>query len=46
MKIIYINGVKATYSDLAALFERIRKGSDYIVAIRKTKRNNIAIITA
>ena len=42
MQTIYINGVKATYNDLAALFERARKGLDRII----TKNNNIAVVTA
>lgn len=43
---IYINGVRATNSDLATLFERVRKGLDCIVEVHKTKHNNIAIVTA
>lgn len=46
MQKIYINGVKATKSDLAILFERVRKGLDYIVAVHMTKAQNIAIVTA
>lgn len=46
MQIIYINGIKATKSDLATLFERVRKGLDYIVEIHTTKSNNIAVVTA
>ena len=46
MQTIYINGVKATKSDLAILFERVRKGLDYIVEIHTTNAQNIAIVTA
>lgn len=46
MQTIYINGVRATINDLAALFERVRKGLDYIVEIHTTKTNNIAVVTA
>ena len=46
MQTIYINGVKATKRDLDALFDRVRKGIDYIVEVHTTKRNNIAITTA
>lgn len=46
MQTIYINGIKATKNDLATLLERVRKGSDYIIEIRATKRNNIAVVTA
>ena len=46
MHTIYINGVKATKLDLAALFDRVRKGLDYIIEVHTTKRNNIAIVTA
>ena len=46
MQTIYINGVKATRNDLATLFERVRRGLDYILEIRKTKAQNIAIVTA
>ena len=45
MQTIYINGVKATRSDLTTLFERVRKGLDYILEIRMTKAQNIAIKT-
>ena len=46
MQTIYINGVRATRNDLATLFERVRKGLDYILEIRMTKAQNIAIVTA
>ena len=46
MQIIYINGVKATKSDLEALFERVRKGVECITNIHTTKSNNIAVKTA
>ncbi len=46
MQQIYINGIKATKSDLALLYDRIRKGKDCIVEMHKTKHNNIAIVTA
>ena len=46
MQIVYINGVKATYADLATLFERVRKGLDCIIEIHTTKKNNIAVVTA
>ena len=45
MQTIYINGVKATKSDLAILLDRVRKGLDYILEIHLTKSNNIAIVT-
>lgn len=45
MQTIYINGVKATRSDLATLLERVRKGLDYILEISMTKAKNIAIKT-
>ena len=45
MQTIYINGVKATRNDLATLFERVRKGKECIIEIRKTKHNNIAVTT-
>ena len=43
---IYINGIKATKSDLATLIERVHNGTEYILEMRYTKKNNIAIITA
>ena len=43
---IYINGVKATKTDLATLIERVHKGSECILEMRYTKKNNVAIITA
>lgn len=46
MQTIYINGIKATKSDLSLLFERVRKGLDCIIEIHMTKRNNIAVVTA
>ncbi len=46
MQTIYINGVKASRNDLTTLLKRVREGKDYIVEIRKTKRNNIAVVTA
>lgn len=46
MQTIYINGVRATITDLATLFERVRKGLDCILAIHMTKAQNIAIVTA
>ena len=46
MQTIYINGVKATKSDLAVLFERVRKGLDAILEIHMTKAQNVAIVTA
>lgn len=46
MQTIYINGVKATKGDLAALFERVRKGLEFILEIHTTKHNNIAVVTA
>lgn len=46
MQTIYINGIKASRNDLAALFERVRKGLDRIVEIHTTKKNNIAVVTA
>lgn len=46
MQTIYINGVKASSADLATLFERVRKGLDYIIEIHTTKAQNIAIVTA
>ncbi len=46
MQTIYINGVKATLTDLATLFERVRKGLDCIIEIHTTKSQNIAIVTA
>ena len=46
MQTIYINGVKATYNDLATLFERVRKGLDYIIEMHTTNAQNIAIVTA
>ena len=46
MRTIYINGVKATANDLAALLKRVRNGQDFITEVRKTKKNNIAVKTA
>ena len=46
MQTIYINGIKATINDLAALFERVRKGLDRIIEIHMTQKNNIAVVTA
>ena len=46
MQTIYINGVKASKKDLETLIERVHKGSEYILEMRHTKKNNIAIITA
>lgn len=46
MQIVYINGVKATYADLALLLERVRNGLDCVLEIRTTKKNNIAVVTA
>ena len=46
MQTIYINGVKATLTDLAVLFERVRKGLDRIIEIHMTKAQNVAIVTA
>jgi hypothetical protein len=46
MQNIYINGVKATKSDLAELEDRIRKGKECIIETHRTKGNNIAIVTA
>lgn len=46
MQQIYINGIRATRSDLALLYNRIRKGKERIVEMHTTKHNNIAIVTA
>ena len=46
MQTIYINGVRASKKDLITLIERVRNGSEYIIEMRHTKQNNIAIITA
>ena len=46
MQNIYINGIRATLTDLATLFERVRKGLDCIIEIHTTKHNNIAVTTA
>lgn len=46
MQTIYINGVKASRKDLAALVKCIRKGSNCIVEVHKTKNNNVAVRTA
>lgn len=46
MQQIYINGIRATKSDLAELYARIRKDKGCIVEMHKTKHNNIAIVTA
>ncbi len=46
MQTIYINGVKATLTDLATLLERVRKGLDRILEIHMTNAQNIAIVTA
>ena len=45
MQTIYINGVKASKQDLATLIERVHKGSEYILEMRYTKKNNVSIIT-
>lgn len=46
MQTIYINGVKASKDDLNTLFQRVKNGKDYILEIRMTKAQNVAIITA
>ena len=46
MQTIYINGVKATKSDLAILFERVQRGLETILEIHMTKAQNVAIVTA
>ena len=46
MQTIYINGVKASRDDLTTLFKRVKNGTDYIIEIRMTKAQNIAIVTA
>lgn len=46
MQTIYINGVKATHYDLATLLEYVRNGKEFIVEVRMTKKNNIAVVTA
>ena len=46
MQTIYINGVKATKSDLAELYARIQQGKECIVEMHTTKSNNIAVTTA
>lgn len=43
--IVYINGIKASKSDVAELAERVRAGSDFILEMSFTKSNNIAIRT-
>lgn len=42
---VYINGVKASKTDIAELAERIRKGIEKILEWSFTKSNNIAIKT-
>lgn len=42
---VYINGVRATKSDITILAERVRKGLDCVLEWRFTKSNNIAITT-
>lgn len=46
MQTIYINGVKATKTDLEELFERVRQGVESILEMHFTKNNNIAVKTA
>ena len=46
MQTIYINGIKATKTDLSTLSERVRKGLDRIIEIHMTQKNNIAVVTA
>lgn len=46
MQTVYINGVKASRTDLAALFSKVRNGQECIVEVHKTKSNNIAVKTA
>ena len=43
--IIYINGVRATKSDINELAERIRRGVESVLEWHFTKSNNIAIKT-
>ncbi len=45
MQTIYINGVKATKSDLAALYARIAAGKDRVLSMHTTKKNNVSITT-
>ena len=42
---VYINGVKATKSDIAELAEHIRRGVEKVLEWRFTKTNAIAIKT-
>lgn len=42
---VYINGVKATSKDLAALQKRCRARLDKIVSVHMTSRGNCAIVT-
>lgn len=42
---IYINGVKASKTDVAELAERVRRGADEVLEWHFTKSNNIAITT-
>lgn len=42
---IYINGIKASKSDIKELAERVRAGIDCVVEWHFTKSNGIAITT-
>ena len=43
---VYINGFRATKSDLAILLARVSKGLDRILEVHMTKGKNIAVTTA
>lgn len=42
---IYINGVKASKTDVAELAKRVRAGKECVIEWHFTKSNNIAITT-
>lgn len=42
---VYINGVKASKTDITELAERVRRGVDCVLDWHFTKTNNIAITT-
>ena len=45
-KLIFINGVRATKSDLEVLLDRVYKGLETILETHTTKNGNTAIVTA
>ena len=45
-KTIYINGVRATKTDLKVLLDRVYKGLETILEAHTTKNGNTAIVTA